>query len=46
MMMEYWTEEQPLLAKPSALHEFIREVDALKDETARLEQRISALIVK
>jgi ubiquinone biosynthesis protein UbiJ len=46
MMMEYWTEEQPVLAKPSALHEFMREVDALKDETAHLEQRINALIAK
>ena len=46
MIMEYWTEEQPLLAKPPALHEFIREVDALKDEAARLEQRINRLIAK
>jgi len=42
--MEYWTEEQPLLAKPVDLHEFIREVDALQNETAHLEQRINALI--
>jgi ubiquinone biosynthesis protein UbiJ len=45
-LMEYWTEEQPLLAKPANLHEFIREVDALQDETAHLEQRINALIAK
>ena len=43
-LMEYWTEEQPLLAKPVDLHEFIREVDALQNETAHLEQRINALI--
>jgi ubiquinone biosynthesis protein UbiJ len=46
MSMEYWTEEQPLLAKPIRLHEFIREVDTLKDETAHLEQRINVLSMK
>lgn len=45
-LMEYWTEEQPLLAKPANLREFIREVDALQDGTAHLEQRINALIGK
>lgn len=45
-LMEYWTEEQPLLAKPANLREFIREVDALQEGTAHLEQRINALIGK
>ncbi|SEK87990.1 ubiquinone biosynthesis accessory factor UbiJ [Nitrosovibrio tenuis] len=45
-LMEYWTEEQPLLAKPAKLHEFIREVDALQNEAAHLEQRVNALAAK
>ena len=45
-LMEYWTEEQPLLAKPASLHEFIREVNVLQDEAARLEQRVNSLIAK
>lgn len=40
---EYWTEEQPLLAKPHQIASFIRQVDALRDDTARLEQRIKQL---
>jgi ubiquinone biosynthesis protein UbiJ len=40
---EYWTEEQPLLAPPADLESFRREVDALRDDTARLEERIERL---
>ena len=40
---EYWTEEQPLLAKPHQIASFIRQVDALRDDAARLEQRIKQL---
>ncbi|MDE2366437.1 MAG: ubiquinone biosynthesis protein [Betaproteobacteria bacterium] len=45
-LMEYWTEEHPLLAKPAHLREFIREVGTLRDGAAHLEQRINALARK
>jgi len=41
---EYWTEEQPLLAKPQHVSAFIQQVDTLRDDIARLEQRISRLL--
>ena len=37
---EYWTEERPLLAKPQQVSVFMHQVDALRDDVARLEQRI------
>jgi ubiquinone biosynthesis protein UbiJ len=37
------TEERPLLAKPRHVSAFIRQVDELRDDVARLEQRIKAL---
>ncbi|MGA9666942.1 MAG: SCP2 sterol-binding domain-containing protein [Gallionella sp.] len=40
---EYWTEERPLLAKPQQVSAFIHQVDMLRDDAARLEQRIKAL---
>src|SRR3989338_10529094 len=40
---EYWTEERPLLAKPQQVAEFIQQVDTLRDDVARLEQRIKRL---
>lgn len=40
---EYWTEERPLLAKPSELAHFIENVDHLRDDLARLQQRIRRL---
>jgi len=40
---EYWTEERPLLAKPQQVAGFVRQVDALRDDAARLEQRIKQL---
>jgi ubiquinone biosynthesis protein UbiJ len=40
---EYLTEERPLLAKPRHVSTFIRQVDELRDDVARLEQRIKAL---
>lgn len=42
-LAEYWTEEQPLLARPSDVEKFCRDVDALRDDTARLEKRIERL---
>ena len=40
---EYWTEERPLLAKPLQVSAFMQKVDGLRDDVARLEQRISRL---
>jgi ubiquinone biosynthesis protein UbiJ len=40
---EYWTEERPLIAGRRDLDEFNREVDALRDDAARLEKRIENL---
>ena len=40
---EYWTEEAPLLAKPTHLDSFARQVDVLRDDAARLAQRINRL---
>lgn len=37
---EYWTEEQPLLAKPQHVSAFMHQVDTLRDDVARLEQRV------
>jgi ubiquinone biosynthesis accessory factor UbiJ len=42
-LAEYWTEERPLLARPADVEKFRREVDALGDDAARLEQRIERL---
>ncbi len=41
---EYWTEERPLLAKPQQVSAFMQQVDMLRDDTARLEQRIARLL--
>ncbi|HEY0665405.1 MAG TPA: hypothetical protein VGD24_05030 [Gallionella sp.] len=40
---EYWTEERPLLAKPGQIAGFARQVDTLRDDIARLEQRIGRI---
>ena len=40
---EYWTEERPLLAKPLQVSAFMHQVDTLRDDVARLEQRIGRL---
>lgn len=41
---EYWTEERPLLAKPQQVSAFMQQVDTLRDDVARLEQRIGRMI--
>jgi ubiquinone biosynthesis protein UbiJ len=41
---EYWTEERPLLAKPQQVSAFMQSVDALRDDVARLEQRLNRLL--
>ena len=40
---EYWTEEQPLIASTHAVKQFVRDVDALRDDAARLEKRVENL---
>lgn len=42
-LAEYWTEERPLLAKPEQVADFAQQVDRLRDDAARLEQRIKRL---
>lgn len=42
-LVEYWTEERPLLARPGDVEKFRREVDALRDKVALLEKRIEGL---
>ena len=42
-LAEYWTEEQPLLARPADVEDFCRNVDTLRDDVARLEKRIEHL---
>ena len=42
---EYWTEEQPLLAKPRQVRAFIQMVDTLRDDAERLEKRLDRLIL-
>jgi ubiquinone biosynthesis protein UbiJ len=41
---EYWTEERPLIAKPQALQTFVAQVDILRDDIARAEQRVKRLL--
>lgn len=42
-LAEYWTEERPMLAKPLQVTDFVQQVDRLRDDVARLEQRIARL---
>ena len=39
-LAEYWTEEQPLIASKYEIEQFNREVDALRDDLARIEKRL------
>jgi ubiquinone biosynthesis protein UbiJ len=41
---EYWTEEQPLIARASDVEKFNRDVDRLRDDVARLEKRVENLL--
>ena len=43
-LAEYLTQEQPLLVVGEALHQFLQAVDALRDDTERLEKRIERLL--
>ena len=41
---EYWIEENPMLAKPADVRRFLSEADQLRDDLARLEKRVDALM--
>lgn len=45
-LAEYWTEERPLVAKSTHINSFVKQVDTLRDDVARLEQRINRLSKK
>lgn len=40
---EYWTEEQPLIARARDVEQFNRDVDQLRDDIARFEKRLEQL---
>lgn len=40
---EFWTEERPVVALRRDIESYSREVDALRDDAARLEKRVAAL---
>lgn len=42
-LAEYWTEEQPIIASRVALSRFASEVDALRDDSERLDHRVERL---
>jgi ubiquinone biosynthesis protein UbiJ len=42
----YWTEERPLVAAKQDVERFVRDVDGLRDDVARLEKRIEQWIKK
>ncbi len=42
-LAEYWTEERPLIAKRVSVASFGQQVEALRDDVERLEQRINGL---
>lgn len=43
MFAEYWQEEQPLIAKKRHVERFVKEVDALRDDTERLAKKLEKL---
>lgn len=42
---EYWTEEDPLIARRRDIEQFNADVDQLRDDVARLEKRVGRLLV-
>jgi len=42
----YWTEEQPLIATRRDVEQFLRDVDTLSDDVARIEKRIEHLAAR
>jgi ubiquinone biosynthesis accessory factor UbiJ len=45
-LAEYWKDERPMLARPDEVAAFCRDVDALRDDVARLEKRLDLLAAK
>jgi ubiquinone biosynthesis accessory factor UbiJ len=45
-LAEYWIEEQPLLARPADVRQFLIDVDQMRDDLARLDKRIGVLTKK
>ena len=43
---EYWIEEQPLLARPADVRQFIADADRLREDLVRIDKRIEALTGK
>lgn len=43
---EYWTEEQPLIARAGDVEQFNRDVDRLRDDIARFEKRLENMAVR
>lgn len=44
MLVEYWQEEQPLMAKKSSIESFNQSVDRLREGTDRLQSRVDKLL--
>lgn len=44
ILVEYWQEEQPILAKKTRIEQFNRSVDQLREDTDRLQQRVDKLL--
>ncbi|HEY0906180.1 MAG TPA: SCP2 sterol-binding domain-containing protein [Methylophilus sp.] len=46
MLVEYWQEERPILAKKAAVERFNRAVDTLREDTDRLQLRVDQLLAE
>ena len=46
MFSEYWQEEQPLIAKKRHVENFLKEVDALREDVERFEKRLEKIAEK
>ena len=46
MVVEYWQEEQPLIAKKRHVEQFVKDVDQLREEVDRLEKRLAKFEAK
>jgi ubiquinone biosynthesis accessory factor UbiJ len=44
MLVEYWQEEQPLIAKKSSIEHFNQSVDRLREDADRLQSRVAKLL--
>lgn len=44
MLVEYWQEERPIIAKKTHIEQFNRSVDQLREDADRLQQRVEKLL--